>query len=377
MAGSAIILEWDTNTAFAVNETIYTSTDPEISIQYQNKFYRCKEAHTSFSFGSDFGNNLWEEMTVKGIPGPQGIEGDQGPVGPQGPTGNDGVNGGDGADGIFSQIASVAEAQAGTDNTKGMTPLRTQDNFDFNIGSRDAAIGTNTANITTNTNNIATNTTDIANINIDSAQITQNQNDIAGLVIVDAGLQAQIDAIVIDNAQIATNQADIATINNVTIPNLQDQINQNKAEINVIKNATELVNASGEQELLNSAGPIDITGEDYGATGKGNRFELNSVGAKSARIRAEIYRKDDAETRFTIAHLELQFNRATNQWMIGRFATTVLAGEDDGVTFTVNTSNPSAGIYVGQVAYTTDNMVGGNYDSASYIRFLLEEIREL
>jgi len=32
--------------------------------------------------------------------------------------------GADGADGIFSEIASQAEAEAGTDNTKGMTPLR-------------------------------------------------------------------------------------------------------------------------------------------------------------------------------------------------------------------------------------------------------------
>ena len=39
-----------------------------------------------------------------------------GPTGPQGPAG---------ANGIFSSIASQAEAEAGTENTKGMTPLRT------------------------------------------------------------------------------------------------------------------------------------------------------------------------------------------------------------------------------------------------------------
>jgi hypothetical protein len=43
-------------------------------------------------------------------------DGVPGPTGPTGPSG---------ADGIFSEIASQAEAEAGSDNTKGMTALRT------------------------------------------------------------------------------------------------------------------------------------------------------------------------------------------------------------------------------------------------------------
>jgi hypothetical protein len=43
-------------------------------------------------------------------------------TGPQGPQGETGPAG---ADGVFSAIASEAEAQAGSENTKGMTPLRT------------------------------------------------------------------------------------------------------------------------------------------------------------------------------------------------------------------------------------------------------------
>ncbi len=39
-------------------------------------------------------------------------------------NGDKGADGANGADGVFSAIASQAEAQAGTDNTKGMTPLR-------------------------------------------------------------------------------------------------------------------------------------------------------------------------------------------------------------------------------------------------------------
>ncbi len=45
-----------------------------------------------------------------------GASGPMGPVGPMGPAG---------ADGVFAEIASQADAEAGTDSTKGMTPLRT------------------------------------------------------------------------------------------------------------------------------------------------------------------------------------------------------------------------------------------------------------
>ena len=47
------------------------------------------------------------------------VNSDEALVGPTGPTG---ATGAAGADGIFSAIASQAEAQVGTDNTKGMTP---------------------------------------------------------------------------------------------------------------------------------------------------------------------------------------------------------------------------------------------------------------
>jgi len=63
----------------------------------------------------------------QGIQGPQGNIGATGPTGPQGPTGATGATGPQGpagADGIFSAIATKAEAEAGTENTKGMTALR-------------------------------------------------------------------------------------------------------------------------------------------------------------------------------------------------------------------------------------------------------------
>lgn len=369
---TAIIREWDTNTDFELDQVIYTSDDPEISVQYHKKFYKCIVAHTSFSFGTDWGTGYWEEMTVKGIKGDQGDTGATGATGAKGDKGDTGANGADGADGIFSEIADLADAQAGTNNTKGMTPLRTQQNFDFNITSRDSAISTNASDITALESDVATNTADIAAIVIDSAQITQNANDIAGLQAEDINLQNQIDAINVDTAQIAANTAAIDTIQNTTIPGLVLDIGKLDGRITNIENNFQLSNASGEQPLDNNAGPIAIVGGDL-SSGKGNRWELNTEGATSARIRAEIYRKDDAEERFTVAMLEMHFLRGSNQWVIGRTWTTAFIGEPDGVDFTVVTTNVG-GFYVGQVYYTSDDMVGGNYDSASYIRFLLEEI---
>ena len=55
------------------------------------------------------------------VPGPQGDQGPQGDIGPEGPQG---APGDPGEAGIFSAIASQVEAEAGTDNAKGMTPLR-------------------------------------------------------------------------------------------------------------------------------------------------------------------------------------------------------------------------------------------------------------
>ena len=56
--------------------------------------------------------------------GPTGPTGLTGATGPAGTNGANGADGADGADGVFTAIASQAEAEAGTDNTKGMTPLR-------------------------------------------------------------------------------------------------------------------------------------------------------------------------------------------------------------------------------------------------------------
>lgn len=93
-----------------------------------NVIYACVTGHTAGVFADDLGAGLWIGISgsrgVKGDTGDQGIKGD---TGAKGDKGDSGANGSAGSDGIFSEIASQAEAQAGVDNTKGMTPLRTKE----------------------------------------------------------------------------------------------------------------------------------------------------------------------------------------------------------------------------------------------------------
>lgn len=147
----------------------------------------------------------------------------------------------------------------------------------------------------------------------------------------------------------------------------------------VLENAAGTNLANGHQRLLNTNGPEDILGLDApsGQDGKGNRLELNSVGARSARVQVEVYRKDDVETRVSTCTLILQFVPPLNTWFVERESTTVIEGNPDGVVFGITTANPAAGIYVGQINYTTDTMAGGNYDIDSYVRFIIREITNI
>lgn len=89
-----------------------------------NVLFRALTDHTSgASFSSDHAAGYWEVVN-RGTQGPQGDKGDIGDTGATGATGAQGLAGGNGANGIFSAIASQGEAEAGTDNTKGMSPLR-------------------------------------------------------------------------------------------------------------------------------------------------------------------------------------------------------------------------------------------------------------
>lgn len=321
--------DWTIDYDYTVNETVVVN-DPTQGPQYLNKLWRCVTAHTSVSFTTDFGNGLWEELVLKGRQGLTGEPGTDGldstVPGPQGPAGANG------ADGVFAEIASTAEAVNGLDNTKGMTSLRNKEAFDAHITPFNLAIAQNISNIADNTNDISQNATDISNISIDSAQITANQ---------------------------------------LAIGELQDEDTDQNSRLTQLENSTNISTSIGKQKINNNQiTPIDITGEDAVLEGGlGDSWELNPAGAKSATIRAEIFRADDAETRFSLAELEMHY--INGAWYLERQSTTVMTGGADGVLFTVSTNGITK---VGQVAYQSDNMIGGNYDTSSYIKFELKEL---
>lgn len=116
VASNAVAADWVTATAYAVTQLVVRS----------GTLYRCLIAHTSNVFDTDFNTNSYWEVLVglRGATGANGADGATGNTGPTGATGATGATGGDGADGVFSEIATQGEAQAGTNNTKGMSPLR-------------------------------------------------------------------------------------------------------------------------------------------------------------------------------------------------------------------------------------------------------------
>jgi len=244
--------------------------------------------------------------------GIQGVDGPQGVVGPAGADGAIGAAGPAGADGVFTEIASQLEAETGADNTKGMSPLRT------------------------------------------SQAIT-----------------AQTLATV---AQVATNTANIATLQ-TSVTTLQNLTADLDSRVTVLETISPLSRILGEQKILNNTlVAIDIEGADAAPDGAGARFEIHSSGAKSARVHIEIYREDDAEVLFTTCVLLLHL--VNDVWYAERENTTIIVGNPDGVVFGITTTEPLAGVFVGQVNYTSSNMVGGNYKDESKVKYSIQELSD-
>ena len=289
------ITDWATATDYLEFEVVRVEGQ---GATYEDKLYRATADHTSNSWATDWGNGLWEEIFIRGATGAQGPQGIKGDKGDTGATGSQGSTGAAGADGIFSEIASEAEAEAGVNNTKGMTPLRVKD-----------AIETQVPNLTA---------------------ITDIESDVSSL---------------------------------------QSSVSNHNGRIVALEAVSPLNRSYGQQRLNNNqAVALDIDA-DPGEGGIGNSFELDASGATSARVEVEIYRKDDAETRFVQVILLMQYIEGT--WYIARESTTVLVGNFDGVEFTVSQVGD-----VGQIQYTTDNMAGGNYSNDSYVRYMIQELRK-
>lgn len=115
------IPDWVTATNYEIDQTIF----------HQSRMYRALTDHLSNVFSTDLLNNEWELIEIEGIAGPQGNVGAPGPVGAGGSMGLTGGAGTNGVNGIFSAIATQGEAEAGVENTKGITSLRTKQAIDF------------------------------------------------------------------------------------------------------------------------------------------------------------------------------------------------------------------------------------------------------
>ena len=142
-ATSGAFPDWTTGTNFLKDQVVIQDL----------RLYRVTVDHLSNVFSTDLLNGDLELLLTQGIAGPQGDPGPQGPTGGTGATGAAGSNGSNGVNGIFSAIATQGEAQAGTDNTKGMSPLRVAEAITAQVD--EAQIITNTTNIATLTNDVS------------------------------------------------------------------------------------------------------------------------------------------------------------------------------------------------------------------------------
>lgn len=280
---------WVTSTAYKVGNFVYND----------GVIYRCATAHTSGTFASALSAGYWVGVSgAKGATGATGPAGPKGDTGATGATGPAGANGAPGADGVFSAIASEAEAEAGTDNTKGMTPLRTRDAIDTVIGT---------------------------------------------------ATQAEIDTI------------------NTTLTSHTNSLDDLSDRVHAIEGATEVNFAYGQQRLNNNQSSALDLDAAAGQAGRGNVCHLDADGATSALLTFEIFRKDDAETRFVRIYAELHYIDGT--WYFGERDTVILNGGLSGVTLSMSQTAD-----VAQIAYVSDNMSGGNYSSDSYIRWKIDEL---
>lgn len=133
--------------------------------------YRATIDHTSNVFSTDVLDGKLEELSYVGVTGPQGEAGTDGNDGADSVVaGPAGANGAPGANGIFSAIASQAEAEAGVDNTKGMSPLRTKQAIDAQVSV--AQIGINQTNIATLVSDLAALTTRVITVENQVQQAT-------------------------------------------------------------------------------------------------------------------------------------------------------------------------------------------------------------
>ena len=232
----SLLPDWDVGVDYVVDEQVLYKT---VSPLYQN-VYRCVVAHTSVDFIADELLGYWEWIFVQQIPGPQGekgLTGDQGPQGIQGPVGPAGN------DGIFATVATQVEAEAGVENTHGMTPLRTKEAIAFQVP------------------NLPVITTLVSDVDTLKSEMTAVENLAAG------------------------NLVKIEALENLVCNDLYN----------------------GSQPMGNNVGPLPLLCTDLGPAGKGVPLKVFSSGTQLARFTLQVLRDDGVETRFEQKNIALHF----------------------------------------------------------------------
>jgi len=186
-------------------------------------------------------------------------------------------------------------------------------------------------------NRISQNETNIAAIVVDTAQITTNKNNIAT-----------------NTANIATNTTNIGT-NTTNIASNASDILALQNRLTVLENTALLSRKTDTDTIVNNqAVALDI-----------NNMTLNSSGALSAVVQIEIERNTSTTKRFTTGNIHLQYKNSN--WELEWEQE---LGDLSGVTFSVTTVGGLA-----QVQYTSDNMSGTGYTGK--IKYLFNEISAL
>ena len=98
------------------------------------------------------------------------------------------------------------------------------------------------------------------------------------------------------------------------------------------------------------------------------QLHFDGDGTQLANIEIQIHRRTSIENRFSRVKLIMLFDIENLTWYLGREATTIFAGESDGLVFSVATDANNVGL----VSYVSDNMAGTGY--TGYLKFLGKEI---
>lgn len=176
------------------------------------------------------------------------------------------------------------------------------------------------------------------------AEITNLQDQLD--LLVDRG--ADVDQLLIDVAD-HESRLDVA----------EPILVNHGTRINQLEAASPISFFSGSQTLQNSqAAPLDIV-----------NMIRDADGTQLAEITVQVERRTDSEKRYARISLLLQYVEEDALWYVARVNTVVVAGEPDGIEFTVVTEPVDK---TGQVQYTSDAMVGTNYFGK--IKFVGKEI---